>query len=77
MTIAEIQEQLIEVRKVTKDIFELVCLLANHNLRDFHLIADRTDQIRKSYPFLGPDVIIAKIVKKRIEELQNGMFTRD
>ena len=53
-------EDLVELRKVTKDLFELVCLLANHNLRDFHLIAQRTNEMRKSYPFLEADVTIAK-----------------
>lgn len=47
--------RVVELRKVTKELYNIICLLADHNLRDFHLIADRTNQMRKSYPFLEED----------------------
>lgn len=45
-------EELVELRKVTKDIFDLLCLLADSNITNFHLIAERTNIMRKNYPFL-------------------------
>ena len=45
----------IEVKKVIKDIFELLCLLKSQKFRDSKdraLIEHRIDQMRNSYPFL-------------------------
>jgi len=51
-------EDLVELRKAIKDMFELLCLLKAqkfHNSKDRALIDHRIDQMRQSYSFLEED----------------------
>lgn len=54
-------EDLVELRKVSKEMFDLLCLLAEKDERDSRdraLIAHRIEQMRDSYSFLKDDVFV-------------------
>lgn len=51
-------EDLVELRKLCKDLFDLYCLLKDQKFRDSKdraLIEHRIDQMKETYPFLEED----------------------
>lgn len=54
-------EELVELRKVSKEMFDLICLLRGQKFRDSKdraLIEHRIDQMKESYSFLKENVFV-------------------